>query len=83
MKMYGSFHLPDITYASLAKSFDQPLAHHAETLSRMTEMSRHRADIMTQTDEQRQARERMALFPANAEVLFIAPDVWVVCTHPQ
>jgi len=67
----------DITYASLAKAFNQPLTHHAETLARMTAMSRHRADIMNQTAEQREARERMALFPAHAEALFIAPDVWV------
>ncbi|GBE83538.1 MoaB/Mog domain-containing protein [Sparassis latifolia] len=67
----------DITYASLAKSFDQPLEHHAETLHRMVEMSKHRIDIVNQTAEQRTARERMALFPTRAEVLFIAPDVWV------
>ncbi|OCH88719.1 Molybdopterin binding protein [Obba rivulosa] len=67
----------DITYASLAKAFNQPLAHHAETLARMTTMIKHRADIANQTEEQRTARERMALFPANAEALFIAPDVWV------
>ncbi|CCM05626.1 uncharacterized protein FIBRA_07855 [Fibroporia radiculosa] len=67
----------DITYASLAKAFNQPLVHHTETLSRMTEMSRHRIDIANQTAEQREARERMALFPASAEALFIAPDIWV------
>ncbi|KAH9903307.1 MoaB/Mog domain-containing protein [Cubamyces lactineus] len=67
----------DITYASLAKAFDQPLKHHQETLRRMGEMSRHRTDMAQQTPEQRAARERMALFPARAEVLFIAPDIWV------
>ncbi|KAI0657599.1 MoaB/Mog domain-containing protein [Cubamyces menziesii] len=67
----------DITYASLAKAFDQPLEHHQETLRRMGEMTRHRADMAQQTPEQRAARERMALFPARAEVLFIAPDIWV------
>ena len=41
-------------------------------------MTRHRADMAQQTPEQRAARERMALFPARAEVLFIAPDIWVV-----
>ena len=70
--------LADITYQSLAKAFDQPLEHHAETLRRMNEMIKYRTDIANQTDEQRQARERMALFPARAEVLYIAPDVWVV-----
>ncbi|CDO70069.1 hypothetical protein BN946_scf184601.g22 [Trametes cinnabarina] len=68
----------DITYASLAKAFDQPLEYHQETLRRMGEMTRHRTDIAQQTPEQRAARERMALFPAKAEVLFIAPDIWVV-----
>lgn len=29
------------------------------------------------TDEATVARKRMALFPANAEVLFTAPDLWV------
>lgn len=68
----------DITYASLAKAFNQPLEKHAETLSRMSIMIRNRADILNQTAEQREARERMALFPSKAEALFIAPDVWVV-----
>lgn len=74
----GLMRSPDITYASLAKAFNQPLEKHAETLSRMATMIRSRADIQNQTAEQREARERMALFPAKAEVLFIAPDVWVV-----
>jgi len=68
----------DITYASLAKAFDQPLVHHAETLRRMTELSKHRSWIHTQNQEQRSARQRMALFPANAETLFVARDMWVV-----
>ncbi|KAI9056498.1 Molybdopterin binding protein [Trametes sanguinea] len=67
----------DITYASLAKAFNQPLEHHQETLRRMNEMTRHRADMAQQTAEQRAARERMALFPKDAEALFIAPDIWV------
>lgn len=44
----------------------------------MTTMIKHRVDIMNQTAEQREARERMALLPVHAETLFIAPDVWVV-----
>lgn len=71
----------DITYASLAAAFGQPLEHHAEALRRMAELVRHRADMANQTAEQRAARERMALFPAGAEVLFIAPDVWVVSSR--
>nr|VWO98607.1 Uncharacterized protein [Ganoderma boninense] len=67
----------DITYQSLAAAFEQPLEHHAETLRRMGEMIRHRTDLGKQTDDQRVARERMALFPARAEVLYIASDIWV------
>jgi len=68
----------DITYASLAKAFDQPLVHHAETLRRMAELIQHRSWVHTQNEEQKRARERMALFPANAELLFVARDIWVV-----
>ncbi|EGO01312.1 hypothetical protein SERLA73DRAFT_50770 [Serpula lacrymans var. lacrymans S7.3] len=67
----------DITYASLAKSFDQNLVYHSETLRRMEEMSKHRSWVATQTEEQRTARKRMALFPERAEVLFVARDIWV------
>ncbi|KAK7683820.1 hypothetical protein QCA50_013196 [Cerrena zonata] len=68
----------DITYACLAKAFNQNLGHHQETLRRMTEMSKHRwASLAQQNEEQRIARERMALFPDQAEVIFIAPDIWV------
>ncbi|EPQ51811.1 Molybdopterin binding protein [Gloeophyllum trabeum ATCC 11539] len=67
----------DITYASLAKSFNQGLVHHQETLRRMMEMSKNRPWISQQTEEQRTARERMALFPDKAEVLFVAKDLWV------
>ena len=68
----------DITYASLAKAFNQPLEHHAETLRRMTEWIKHWPWVHTQNEEQKCARERMALFPANAETLFVARDIWVV-----
>ncbi|KZT28225.1 Molybdopterin binding protein [Neolentinus lepideus HHB14362 ss-1] len=67
----------DITYASLAKAFNQGLVHHQETLRRMMEMSKNRPWINQQTEEQRTARERMALFPEKGEVLFVAKDLWV------
>lgn len=41
-------------------------------------MSQGRVDIVNQTDEQRAARERMALFPSQAEVLFTSSEIWVV-----
>jgi len=73
--------LLDITYASLAKAFGQPLVHHTETLRRMVELGKHRSWVHTQNEEQKRARERMALFPANAETLFVASDMWVVSSH--
>jgi molybdopterin-biosynthesis enzyme MoeA-like protein len=68
----------DITYASLAKSFDQNLVYHNETLARMEESGKHRTWISKQSEEQRTARKRMALFPDAAEVIFVASDIWVV-----
>ncbi|KAJ3761426.1 Molybdopterin binding protein, partial [Lentinula raphanica] len=67
----------DITYASLARAFNQTLEHHPETLRRLDEMNRHRAWVSTQTSEQREATKRMALFPDKAEVLFVCGDIWV------
>ncbi|KAJ7638864.1 MoaB/Mog domain-containing protein [Roridomyces roridus] len=64
----------DITYACLAKAFNQPLAHHPETLARMAHLMKTR--LSTQTPQQRAATERMALFPVRAEVIFL-PDIWV------
>ena len=49
-----------------------------ETLRRMTEWIKHWSWVHTQNEEQKCARERMALFPANAETLFVAPNIWVV-----
>jgi len=67
----------DITYESLAKAFGQSMVHHQETLRRMTEMRKHQGKPTKQTDEQRVARERMALFPDKAEILFVGSDMWV------
>ncbi|TFY53465.1 hypothetical protein EVG20_g10103 [Dentipellis fragilis] len=67
----------DITYESLAKAFNQSLVHHTETLNRMLEMSKSRPWIAQQNEEQKKARERMALFPEKAEVLYIGKDIWV------
>ncbi|KAF8337048.1 MoaB/Mog domain-containing protein [Cantharellus anzutake] len=67
----------DITYESLAKAFGQELKYHEETQHRMGEMSKHRSDLDNQTEAQNIARLRMTLFPADAEVLFVAEDLWV------
>jgi len=58
----------DITYESLGKAFNLPLKHHQETLTRMMGMAspERRAELEKATREQREARERMALFPTSA-----------------
>lgn len=68
----------DITYSSLAKSFNQNLVHDAETLKRMEAMSKTRKWNAQQNAEQRTAYQRMALFPEKAEVIFVGTDIWVV-----
>ena len=70
--------MADITYASLAKAFNQKLEHHQETLDRMMKMRHRWPEIEKQNEEQRNARMRMALFPADAEVLYTDSEVWVV-----
>lgn len=70
----------DITYSSLAKSFNQNLVHDAETLKRMEAMSKTRKWNAQQNAEQRTAYQRMALFPEKAEVIFVGTDIWVVST---
>ncbi|KAG7095806.1 hypothetical protein E1B28_006506 [Marasmius oreades] len=67
----------DITYASLARAFNQNLQHHEETLRRMNEMNKNRAWMASMDAEQRDATKRMALFPEKAEVIFIGRDIWV------
>ena len=47
----------------------------------MTEFIKPWSWVHTQNEEQKCARERMALFPANAETLFVARDIWVVSTN--
>jgi len=66
----------DITYKSLAKGFNQKLAHHQETIRRMSEMNRNPKWVGTPTPEQLAATHRMALFPENAEVIYVGKD-WV------
>jgi len=76
----------DITYASLAKAFDPKgeLVHHDETLHRMSEMGKRRWDLSKQTEEQKTARMRMALFPVQgSEVLFVQEDLWVPVVRLQ
>jgi molybdopterin-biosynthesis enzyme MoeA-like protein len=73
----------DITYKSLAKSFNQKLAHHQETIRRMSAMNKNnRKWVGTQNPEQLAATHRMALFPESAEVIYVEKDVWVVRKHP-
>ena len=72
----------DITYKSLAKSFNQNLAHHQETIRRMSVMNTYSKWLGSQNSEQLAAAYRMALFPEDAEVLYVEKDVWVVRKHP-
>ncbi|GAA5915607.1 hypothetical protein JCM8208_001218 [Rhodotorula glutinis] len=67
----------DITYSSIAKAFGDELEYHEETKHRMHEMGKHRYNMDEQTEEQKTARLRMALFPKAAEVLFVQEDLWV------
>lgn len=67
----------DITYESLAKAFNTTVTYHEETIKRMTEMNKWRRWMPAQTEEQRTAAHRMALFPENAEVIFVDPEIWV------
>ncbi|ODN78639.1 hypothetical protein L202_04232 [Cryptococcus amylolentus CBS 6039] len=76
----------DITYASLAKAFNLPLVHHPETLRRMWALTtpERRKELEAASQAQREARERMALFPtwkkegdAKSEAIFVEADKWV------
>lgn len=56
-----------------------PLTLHDETCERMQANIKARGLISQQNEEQKKARERMALFPTGegAEVLFTTEDKWV------
>lgn len=84
--------LSDITYASLGASFNLPLEHDPETLRRMWALSSdaRKEELAKATPAQKEARERMALFPtakgghagdgqggARSEVIFVSEDKWV------
>lgn len=43
----------------------------------MVALSKRKPDAPEQTEEQKTARNRMALFPKGAEVLFVQDDLWV------
>lgn len=70
----------DITYRSLATAFGQDLTLHAECQKRMkaSNIYKYGAEAWAeQSEEQRLARQRMALFPTEAEVLFVKDSLWV------
>lgn len=46
-----------------------------ETIKRMEALSKRRYNLGEQTEEQKTARLRMALFPVGAEVLFVKEDL--------
>jgi molybdopterin-biosynthesis enzyme MoeA-like protein len=65
----------DITYPSIAEAFHKPLYYHEETLSRMEKLAMRR--MADQTEDQKTARKRMALFPQDSQVVFVSDDLWV------
>ncbi|EAU84070.1 hypothetical protein CC1G_06932 [Coprinopsis cinerea okayama7 len=67
----------DITYESIAKAFNTKVVHHQETINRMHIMNQYRNWALTQTEEQKAAQHRMALFPETAEVIYVDPEIWV------
>lgn len=81
----ANLYVLDITYASLAKAFNLPLVHHPETLRRMWALTtpERRAELEKATPAQREARERMALFPTQkggdvrSEAIHVEADKWV------
>ena len=56
------------------------MVHHEETIRRLSEMNKYRKWVGTQDAQQRAATRRMALFPEQAEVIFVGEDIWVVRT---
>ncbi|KAK4687120.1 hypothetical protein P7C73_g3004, partial [Tremellales sp. Uapishka_1] len=74
----------DITYASLGVAFNFPLVHHPETIRRMMALASpaRREELANAPPAQKQARERMALFPTaesgkGSEILFVEAEKWV------
>ncbi|KAG8978951.1 hypothetical protein FRB94_012027 [Tulasnella sp. JGI-2019a] len=71
----------DITYASLATAFNLTLKYDPETVQRMQKFSKNRKDIANQNEEQKEARNRMALFPhgenEEVEILYVDEEMWV------
>lgn len=82
----------DITYESLGKAFGLPLEHDQETMRRMMAITpeKRRRELEAASPEEREARNRMALFPvaktghnsdsqdgARSELIFVSEDKWV------
>lgn len=67
----------DITYSAISKAFGTDLAYDDETIRRMETLSKRRYNLGEQTEEQKTARLRMALFPVGAEVLFVREELSV------
>ncbi|WWC73571.1 uncharacterized protein I206_107543 [Kwoniella pini CBS 10737] len=76
----------DITYASLGKAFNLSLKHDQETIRRMSELTtpKRREELKNATPAEKEARNRMALFPTNngpeeskSEIIFVDSEKWV------
>lgn len=82
----------DITYSALGAAFNLPLEKHPETIRRMWALASEsrKAELEKASPAQKEARERMALFPtakgghegdgqggARSEVIYVEEDKWV------
>ncbi|KAJ1894948.1 hypothetical protein GGI13_003161 [Coemansia sp. RSA 455] len=70
----------DITYDAVSRAFGSKLAYHEDTLARMRRIMKSRGSL-TMPDPQGTAEQiamaRMALLPANAQVVYPCEEYWV------
>ncbi|WFD33300.1 hypothetical protein MCUN1_000113 [Malassezia cuniculi] len=67
----------DITYDSLARAFNTTLEYHDETIRRMDVSAKQRGHKLSESEDVKRARYRMALFPKGADVIFPTKEYWV------
>ncbi|SDA07948.1 BZ3501_MvSof-1269-A2-R1_Chr5-1g07333 [Microbotryum saponariae] len=82
LRLSAGFLPPPPHHHQIAKAFDTTLQYDEETKTRMVALSKRRYNIDEQTEEQKTARNRMALFPVptpktSVEVLFVDKELWV------
>lgn len=69
----------DITYESVAKAFDLPLALNEETVDKMNAIAKHPPNAKSPESSELKAQLRMAIFPKGPTVVpnFVTDDLWV------